>query len=104
MAAEDWVARASRVLVSASRRNNLFREVRDGEDAIGPSRTGGRTRDARATRRFPNERSIQNLARRRKERWVSRIQRRNIRGHGGARRCSRHSADASERPRLSLEL
>src|SRR5437870_4265455 len=98
MAAEDWVARASRVLVSASRRNNLFREVRDGEDAIAS------TRDARATRRLPNERSIQNLARRRKERWVSRIQRRNIRGHGGARCRSRHSADASERPRLSLEL
>src|SRR5437588_9021549 len=39
------VARASRVLVSASRRNNLFWEVREGWDAFAS------TRDARATRR-----------------------------------------------------
>src|SRR5437870_2364527 len=38
-----WVAHASRVLVSASRRNNLL-EVRNGEDAIAS------TRDACATR------------------------------------------------------
>jgi len=52
----DWVARASRVLVAVSRRNNLFvgfrmesvrglRKVRDGEDAI------ANTRDACATRK-----------------------------------------------------
>lgn len=55
------VAHASRVLVAVSRRNELFlgapsrnclhhrRKVREGEDAIGPSRTGASARDARAT-------------------------------------------------------
>jgi hypothetical protein len=61
-ACADWVARASGVLVAVSRRNNLFqwfriesvrvvKEVRDGKDALGPSRTGVNTRDACATRK-----------------------------------------------------
>ena len=52
----DWVARASRVLVAVSRRNNLFlwfridsmcalKKVGDGEDAF------ANTRDACATRK-----------------------------------------------------
>src|SRR6266567_2224767 len=98
MAAVDWVARASRVLAMASSPSRTFPKRlfrRDAETS---------TRDARATRKFPHERHLQNLARRCERRRILRIHYQNIRGHGCARCRARHSVDAGERSGLSLEL